>query len=178
MNLFELEQRKGFPYITGLYALESYAAAYWRAAKSMIDYKIYKGDGRPDFSAFPIVFLYRQALELMIKAILVEHHETYSADPKTLLDASDRGHKLPDVYVAELRSVVDRALVFADGEAVITVTDQEWSSLQNVLKDWRDQDPDGMAFRYSIDKKAKRPLTSPNLTFNMEGFAQRMEEVL
>ena len=96
MKLFEVEQRKGFLYITGLHGLESYAAAYWRAAKGMIDNKLFAGHGRPDFSTFPIAFLYRHAPELMLKAILIEHHETYSQKPELLLAAKVWGHYLTD----------------------------------------------------------------------------------
>ena len=35
-----------------------------------------------------------------------------------------------------------------------------------------------MAFRYSVDKKGRKPLTDPNLTFNVERFSQTMEEAL
>ncbi len=175
MRLFELEQRKDFPYITGLYGLESYAAAYWRAAKGLIENGLFDGCGRPDFSTFPIVFLYRHAMELMLKAVLIEHHEPFSRNPEKLLF---RGHKLKTEYLADLRSVVEKAGVFTTGEPVLDITPEQWSQLQTVLVEWQQHDPDGMAFRYSCDKKARKALTTEDFTFNIEQFSQVMDETL
>ena len=175
MKLFDLEQRKGLPYITGLYGLGSYAAAYWSAAKGMINAKLFDARGRPDFSTFPIAFLYRHALELMLKAILIEHHEKYSTNPNGLLK---RGHRLTNEYLKDLRYVVDNAGSLATGESVVHITPKQWSDLQNVLDEWQQHDPDGMAFRYSIDKRAKKALKNQTFTFDIERFSQLMEEAL
>lgn len=188
MKLFDLEQRTGRPYNIGLYGLESYSAAYWRAAKSMIDNRLFDGHGKPDFSIFPIAFLYRHALELMLKAILVEHHEMYSQKPELLLN---RGHKLvimlmpplaggaplPNEYMKELQSVVENAGVFTTGEPVTHISTADWSHVENALKDWDKHDPDGIAFRYGTNKKAKA-LKEPEVTFNIEHFAEAMEQAL
>ena len=102
MKLFEFEQIGGRPCITGLYALVDYAVAYWRAAREMIDNKLFDGRGRPDFSTFPIVYLYRHAMELLLKAIL-DHHRMYATKPELLLGAKDRGHRLTNDYLTELQ---------------------------------------------------------------------------
>jgi len=158
--------------------MESYAAAYWRAAKCLIEKKCFDDRDRPAFTTFPIIFVYRQALELILKAILIEHHPMFSKKPELLLNSIDRGHKLPKKYLVDLRSVVDNAGVFDSGDPVVTITSQQWSHLENVLNEWQQNDPDGMAFRYSIDRKAKRPMTTQNSTFNMESFSKAMEEAL
>ena len=173
MKLFELEQRRGFPYITGLYGLESYAAAYWKAAKGMIESKLFDGRGRPDFSTFPIAFLYRHALELMLKSILIEHDEKSKPE-----DVLNRGHNLLDIYLTKIRSLIDEAGVFTTGEPVVDITPEQWSHLRAVLKEWRERDPDGMAFRYSTDKKARKALTEQDFTFSMKQFSQGMDEAL
>jgi hypothetical protein len=181
MKLFEFEQRTSFPSVTGLHGLGSYAAAYWHAAKGMIDNKLFNSHGQPDFSTFPIAFLFRHALELMLKAILIEHDERYSEDPQSLLD---RNHKLKGKgsngfdYLMDLRSVVSKAGVFEDGEPVVSITQEQWDCLQAVLDEWEKYDPDGFAFRYSIDKKAKKDLTHPDFTFDIGQFSQVMEEAL
>ena len=190
MDLFELKQRNGFPYITGLHGLESYAAAYWQAAKKMTENKLFDGHGKPDFSTFPIAFLYRHALELMLKAILVEHHEKYCEEPELVLDPKDRGHKLPNAYLTDLQSVVAKAGLFTTGQAVIQISPEDWSHLQKVLEDWQKVDPDGMAFRYSFsleknknkekkkEKKALKNLLHHTFTFDIQSFAAGMEKAL
>lgn len=174
-KLFHFETRKGLPSITGRYGLSSYAFEYWEAARGMMENKMYSGVGRPDFSTFPIAFLYRHALELLLKSILVEHHEIYSEDPELLLNAKDRGHRLTTDYLKDLRAVVDKARTLG---AVIEITASEWSEIETVLREWNQHDPDGMAFRYSIDKKAKKVLLGSDFTFDIEKFSESMENVL
>ena len=127
------------------------------------------------FSTFPVAFLYRQALELMLKAILIEYHGTYSKDPKRLLNANDRGHRLPAAYIIDLQDAIAGPKT---GKPVIHVRPEKWAYLRDVLKDWQDNDPLGLALRYSIDKSAKE-LTNENLlSFNVERFSEGMEEAL
>lgn len=91
----------------------------------MIDNKLCKDHCRPDFSTFPTAFMYRHALELMLKAILVEHHEIYSQNPESLLDAKNRGHQLTNDYLTDLRSIVANAGLFTTGEPVIQIRPEE-----------------------------------------------------
>jgi hypothetical protein len=171
MKLFEFRKRKGFASVTGQYGLESYAFAYWRAARGLVEGKLFDGRGRPDFSTFPIAFLYRHALELTLKSILIEHDGQYSKNPSLLLKNKAKGHELPAEYLREIR-----ALVSATPD--IDVPQESWSSLDAILAEWRDIDPDGMAFRYSIDKKAKKDYTNPDSTFEVVTLAQGMDDAL
>ena len=183
---FELEQRRTFAGITGLYGLASYAYAYWRTAHALVEHlgpvqhpsircplhRLFEGGGRPDFSTFPIAYLYRHALELMLKAILVEHHPKYSSTPA---DIFERRHKFTDTYIDELKATI--ANVNA-GEQMIDVTPDEWSHLEDIFRQWRDRDLDGMAFRYSVNLKNTKSLIDPDFTFNVQRFSTAMEEVL
>ena len=47
-----------------------------------------------------------------------------------------------------------------------------------MLSEFQKYDPGGMAFRYSIDRKAKKALTDPDLTFEMDHVSQTMERTL
>jgi len=50
--------------------LHCFAAAYKRAGDTLIERAL--GGGEPDYSIFPIVFLYRHYIELALKCLLVE----------------------------------------------------------------------------------------------------------
>jgi hypothetical protein len=184
MALFEFVKRRGFPYLTGIYALGSFASAYWDSARRLVDIGAFEDRGRPDFSVFPIAFLYRHALELMMKAILVEHGARVGYTAQAVLAMGHRLGWMPD----QIQRAVVSFGVLVDGTPVIQVRDEDWKQLRAVVQDWNQEegdpdsftlgDPDSATFRYGVEKDARTARIRQDSTFDIRKFAQVMNSVL
>lgn len=171
MGVFEIEPRKeiGLKLLKprGLQELWAYAQAYRHTANALVEAKEYVGSGSPDYSSFPIAYLYRHSLELLLKSILCSYHPRYRKEPAALLN--QRSHKF-DRYWGELRETIDGTPV--------DIPHEEWKQLEEVLKSWQKRDPDSMVFRYSVKKDGKTELMNPFFTFNVPALADAMETAL
>ncbi len=132
------------------------------------------GNPREDFLAYPIVFLYRHALELYMKAVLLVGAPMLSikgrqeVNRETLLNT----HSL-DVLAREL-------------ERVFEVYGWEWDfdtphfhTLENfraVIAELHDIDARSVAFRYPLDTKGS-PLLGPHFRFNIFELCDVLDEL-
>ena len=125
----------------------------------------------PVYEAYPVVFLYRHALELSLKHII---YSSVKLAAFKYLDDVDRG--LQNSHdLRQLSKIVETvlALLFPDDEslrqtiAMVTETCHEFSEI----------DPRSDGYRYPIDSKGQRS-TKRRQVVNLRSFADRMSSVL
>jgi len=124
----------------------AYAKGYSRAADRLVEAV---EDGRlllhPDNLLYPIVFLYRHAVEIRLKLVIAaaEHFLTCSIDFQWLHNRHN------------LHSLWNRAKELV-GEARPDSVGLPIGDAERVLLQLHQLDPDGTAFRYSLTKDGKR----------------------
>jgi hypothetical protein len=106
----------------------------------------------------PILFLFRHAIELAIKAVLVN-----AGIPESTVFA--RGHDLAK-QLPDLQSIVD-------GRGYPLT-----ASLENMVRCWKDNDQDGMVARYPLDKKGKPMQLANEMRFQLRPFVETATAVL
>jgi hypothetical protein len=143
---------------------DDYALAYWDAAKELA------GEGTfGSLSSFPTVFLYRHAIEVYLKAILI----TFGGG--VLERREVEHHRLADL-LPHLERVCNRARLKLSPQLTSTVSE------------WQSYDPDGMNLRYP-EKRLKKSASPPNRgvakdvfldgkPFDLRGFGKKAEQVL
>jgi hypothetical protein len=124
-----------------------------------------------DYSAYPVVFLYRHALELSLKHII---YRCAKLGALRYIDAIanqlHNNHRLPELMAAAAASL---ELVFPGDSflaALITGCRQTCIELSAI-------DPDSFAFRYPMNKKGEYS-TPEHLALNLSSFAEHMSELL
>jgi hypothetical protein len=138
-------------------ALGEYAYAYRKAAARLA------GDS-PDGGTWemPIICLYRHAVELVIKAILIRFGPGVGVCPRCVLQ---RSHGLKD-QLEDLMAVADRF-------------DLELSpQLAELIEVWDNEDPMGMKARYPVSKKGKPNELENAKAFDLEAAVADFESVL
>ena len=129
----------------------AYARGYYNAARHLAD-SLVKRPGYPDYDGYPIVYLYRQSLELFMKGVI------YGAARILRLVSEDEGlrrihnvHDLPKLY-GVAQEVLRRMPKFRDDPSLAAFLDQ----LQMVVQEFHEIDPSSYVFRYPIDREGKR----------------------
>ena len=124
-----------------------------------------------DYEAYPVVFLYRHALELSLKHVIYRCAQLGALrEIDSIRDELHNNHRLPGLMEAADASL---SLLFPDDELLsrtIPVCRQTCLELSEI-------DPDSFAFRYPMDKRGKYT-TKLHLTLNLTSFAQHMSSVL
>lgn len=143
-----------------------YGEAFWRSASDLAK-KLASSQGYRDTDACPIVFLYRHALELYMKAIVISGRK--------LVRLSGR-----DVDVDALG---DHPLTPLVPTARAIFAEMRWSwerdagQVEMVLKELDRLDPHSFTFRYPTNKKGKGHVPH-HFGFNVLEFADRAESAL
>jgi hypothetical protein len=114
-------------------SFHDYARSYRNAARELVE-----SSTIGTLRAFPAVFLYRHAIEVYIKAILIN----FGDGVVTKAAVIDRGHGL-EAQLPDLKKVC--------AAAGLSVSSQ----MTSVVNDWTKQDPDGVSLRYP-ESKVKR----------------------
>lgn len=152
-----------------------YASAYRRAGRSLAVSLAAKG-GYRDLDACPIVFLYRHALELYLKAIVRRGQDLVSLAGKKLPitpGALERRHDLSPL-LKPIRYIF-RHLGWTwntEVEGVRTLED-----LKKFLREIDQLDSGSYTFRYPVDTKGKSSV-SRHFCFNVLEFAKQVEGAL
>jgi hypothetical protein len=128
-------------------SLEDLSCAYFSAAAKLAGKR-----RRGSIEDLPIVFLFRHAIELAIKAVLI--NEGFSKS-KVLGRSHNLTEQLPD-----LQSVADRLL------CPLTPT------LKNMVRCCNENDPNGMVLRYPLDKKGKPMRLANEMRFQLRPFVE------
>jgi hypothetical protein len=123
-----------------------------------------------DYEAYPVVFLYRQALELYLKHIIYQSALLSAFRFRDDVDGKLRNsHDLGNLFKS-IESVL--AVLFPDDDALAAVVQATGS----VCSDWQTLDPGSYTFRYPVDKRG-HPSTKRQ-QINLRAFANRMSSVL
>jgi hypothetical protein len=117
-----------YPYIEG----------YRRAADLLAEHIISRSERGIDCLVYPIVFLYRQHLELRLKAIILEGNQLL-----------DRECALPITYNilllwSQCKSLVKE--IWPEGN------DEELEAVHSCMEEFHDIDKNSISFRYPVDK--------------------------
>lgn len=151
-----------------------FAHAYHSAAQHLVGQM--KGNtGYRDYEAYPILFLYRHALELYLKAIVFKGATLLKLLSEETIDYSNffTKHELSSLLPAIqiIWKLVDWDWDFGI-EQVKTFED-----FSDMVKDLEEIDPSSFSFRYPVDKRFKAVLPH-HFCFSLFAFAEHMDPVL
>jgi hypothetical protein len=153
--------------------LHLYGEAFWNAAKTLLQNEYLDRMPIASFDASVIVYLYRHALELFLKEILIGPGGSFIDPRPSPEDVTKAGHSLtkllPDVQ--RIFAACGWEQAFA-GEAVPTFGD-----FIAIVEEFEAADPSSFCFRYPIKKDLTKSLAS-HFTFSVRRFATVMDEVL
>lgn len=135
----------------------AYAEGYRRAAETLIRQLSSDRRGK-DFMIYPILFLYRQYLELSLKLMIADAEEILSLDgtrPYT--------HNLSALW-ARCRVGLRKAAEVPESELRI---------IENAVEQFSEADPSSEAFRYPVQRDGS-PVTHPKSHVNLRVLLEEM----
>jgi|CXWL01.1.fsa_nt_gi hypothetical protein len=124
-----------------------------------------------DYEAYPVVFLYRHALELSLKHVIYSGGEL--AVFRRMDDINEQLKNNHDLVDLSRTAGKVLALLFPNDEMCGGLN----TSVAAICKDWSQIDPRSDAYRYPIDTKG-RPSTKKHQVVNLKVLATRMSAVL
>lgn len=137
-----------------------YIMGYKMAADSLVEH-VKSTRQYQDALIYPVVFLYRQYLELRLKDIIHQGRKLFDEG-----QGFPTHHRLCDLW-ASARQTAIKAFPDGDNAALLPV--------DNVVKEMEANDPKGMAFRYPKDLDGGRHI--PNIKYiNLRHLKECMEE--
>jgi hypothetical protein len=148
------------------------ADSYRRAATVLA--KKFAEDPRSDFDAYPLVFVYRHALELYLKAILNLGNQLAVTTDNEELHTEDifKSHSL----TAHLL-VVKRIFAEAGWEEDYPHMGLEEPFFEDVLKEFDELDKGSYTFRYTVKKDGTANIEK-NFAFSVPNFVAIMDRIL
>ena len=154
--------------------LDAYAQAFHEAAR-----KLFQNFGElevpPSLQALPIVFLYRHAFELYLKATILAGDKIlqFKGEPPVSRDCVFRTHRLGDLF-----SDLDRVFKVVgwgwDCGAAHCRTREQFMAIVN---EFDMLDPKASNFRYPVDTKGQGALPSV-FSFDLAVFCRRLDPIL
>jgi len=124
-----------------------------------------------DYSAYPVVFLYRHSFELFLKNAIYKSVQLSSLRGMSDLDSGlYNNHKL--IVLAEKVAELIRML-FPDDVGLEGLSEE----ILRISSEFSEIDPDSFAYRYPIDTKGN-PSTRSGQRINLEAFHRNMSELL
>jgi hypothetical protein len=124
--------------------LELYATAYKEAAEKLV-IEIVRSQQGQDTLVYPIVFLYRQYIELRLKEIILEGRK--------ILDESGNfpmHHRIHDLWPTAM-AIIEKVFKNEEGKP-------DFGFVAHVLSEFSKYDPESFSFRYPTDKEGNNPL--------------------
>ena len=148
----------------GIFA-KGYTLAANRLAASLLEAPRFS-----DYEAYPVVFLYRHALELSLKHIIggVELAEFQRMDD--INKKLENHHDLVDLSRTAGKVL---SLLFPNDELLGHLN----TTVVAICRDWSQIDPCSYVYRYPIDKRGRHS-TKKNQVVNLRALATRMAPVL
>jgi hypothetical protein len=151
--------------------LVPFAMGYHEAARTLS--KPFKGNGYAEYNGYPVLFLYRHALELYLKAVVY-----HGAQLMTLINEKDFDH--PDIFrnhrLPRLVPVV-REIFKAMNWSFANTKIGSFDAFEELIGQLDSIDAESFTFRYPTNTKGEAA-TERHLTVNVWIFAQIMDEVL
>ncbi len=130
-----------------------YGDAYHKAAKELFK-TVMAGRGNHSLETCPIVFLYRQALELHLKSIIIHGNNILRLEGKEETAGPDifKSHSL-----TKLLAAAEPIIEFMGWEERGFENDliENFDDVKKIIEDFNEIDPGSYAFRYPIDTKGK-----------------------
>jgi hypothetical protein len=150
-----------------------YGETFWNAAKTLLQNERLDRFPIASFDASVIVYLYRHALELFLKEILIGRGGELvdpPPSPETVINASHSLTKLlPDVRRIFAACGWDNTF---GSKAAVTFDD-----FTAIVEEFESTDPKSFNFRYPVKKDLSAALDGP-FTFSVRQFAATMDEIL
>jgi hypothetical protein len=148
----------------------AFAKGYTRAANRLAA-SLLEAPRFPDYEAYPVVFLYRHALELSLKHIIYGGVQLAAFRRMDAVNEQlKNNHNLVDLAQTAGKVL---ALLFPKDEMLIGLN----ATVAAICNDWAQIDPRSDAYRYPIDTKG-RPSTKQHQVVNLRSLATRMAAVL
>jgi len=147
-----------------------FAKGYFQAAFALVEHLLAK-QRFSDYEAYPVVFLYRQSLELYLKGIRYKTAVLFAFKDINGIDfCLYNNHRL-----VSLAQNVDRIF------RILFPNDQELSNIvakiNRVSSEFEEIDPDSQSYRYPIDKQGNAS-TKPHQIVNLMALHETMKELL
>lgn len=142
-----------------------YMKGYKESADLLVNSSVASRDiSMLDTSVFPILFLYRQYLELAMKSIFLRFSEDNLGDKEDTIKKSS--HNLMSIW-NKVKPILE-PLGSEDKEMLVTV--------EEYIKEFHQFDKSSFTFRYPITKELDRVLTSEK-RINLINLRDRIEEL-
>jgi hypothetical protein len=150
-----------------------YGDAYHAAGKKLLE--AYAASRGYDLDSVPIVFLYRQALELNLKSAIIHGNSILRLEgrPEVADEEIFRSHSLIKLFVA-VEKIIE-SMGWKDGYAKGCI--ENFEDCRRIIEDFNKIDPQSYAFRYPIDTKGKGSL-SHHFAFDVHLFAERLDPLI
>jgi hypothetical protein len=124
-----------------------------------------------DYEAYPVIFLYRHALELSLKHVIYRCAELGALkEIDSIRNELYNNHKLAELVEAAATSL---SILFPGDAMLATLIPR----CRDTCCEFSQIDPDSFSFRYPMDKKG-RYATKVHLTLNLSSFAVHMSSLL
>ena len=142
-------------------ALDMYTLGY-KHAGDFIAQHVIKTRRHQDILVYPLIFLYRQYLELRLKELI--------KSGSLLIDKSQgypKHHKIDELW-KKCREILE--------EAYPEESSEDFDAVDKYIQQFSEHDPTSIAFRYPTDKKGKKSL--PGIThINLRNFSEIMNNL-
>ena len=148
----------------------AFAKGYTRAANRLAT-SLLEAQRFPDYEAYPVVFLYRHALELSLKHIIYGGVEL--AAFRRVGEINEQLKNNHDLVNLSQTAGKVLALLFPNDEMLGRLKE----TVAALCKDWSEIDPGSYAYRYPIDTKG-RPSTKKHQVVNLRALSSRMARAL
>lgn len=162
--------------------LEWIAEAYQKVAHERVQVLVCQGRGlrgADELEAYPIVFLYRQALELTLKAIVFAGSVALREDGQEPMPlAKVMRHELTPLLAEICRIVKAMGVDENDFWDFGTPTLRTRKDLQAVVHEFDQVDKGSYTFRYSIKKDGTTASLDRGFVFDLYEFAKIMDNIL
>ena len=141
----------------------AYTEGYRRAADTLVEHITQRCRYDVDFLVYPIVFLYRQHLELRLKTLIIDGNRLYDNPP-----GFPKTHKI-DILWKECRKILEK--VWPKGPK------EEIDAVEICIVEFSKIDPKSEAFRYPVDRDETPILPSELKRINVRHLADSMAKV-
>jgi hypothetical protein len=148
------------------------ASSYSEAAITLR--KRFEGERHIDFDAYPIVFLYRHAIELYLKAVLLIGNSLAITQDDSDLHTEDvfKSHSL-SLNLPSVKAIF-KSVGWEDDFPYMGLATPEFEA---VLKEFDELDRGSYTFRYTVNKDGTANIEE-HFAFSIAEFAARIEPIL
>jgi len=145
----------------------------YRGAASVL-WKNFEADKRSDYDAYPLVFMYRHALELYLKAVLILGNQLAVTTDNEELHTEN---VFKDHSLTKHLPVVKRIFAEAGWEEDYPLMGLEDPVFEDVLKEFDELDKGSYTFRYTVNKDGTANIEE-NFAFSVPNFVAIMDRIL